>query len=249
MATVTLPYTLTAGTPENVNNLMANLNALVAGANTVDTAQIAAQAVTSAKLAVGATSATYVTTLPSSAVDGQEIYYQSTTAGTGGGSTSMADVGAVWHLRYRSAASGSYKWEFVGGTPTSHQNGGGSTTCAVAFTAYPPVSWTSPTVKVPLAGSYTYSLVVNMTSQTGATSSINYQNLVGSTTGALIGQAQTVVPVGLFGVYYVGGLCGQDSAGDLAVSETLSYAQASFSAGNAVTINHCRIVLTPVRVG
>jgi microcystin-dependent protein len=50
MATVTLPYTLTAGTPENVNNLMANLNALVAGANTVDTAQIAARAVTAAKI-------------------------------------------------------------------------------------------------------------------------------------------------------------------------------------------------------
>lgn len=51
MAQVSLPYTLTAGTPENVNNLVANLNALVAGVNTVDTAQIANNAVTRAKLA------------------------------------------------------------------------------------------------------------------------------------------------------------------------------------------------------
>ena len=57
----------------------------------------------------------FVTSLPAG-YDGQEVFYQSTTAGTGGGaSNSMADVGAVWHLRYRAAASGSYKWEFVGG--------------------------------------------------------------------------------------------------------------------------------------
>ena len=53
MAQVTLPYTLTAGTPENVNNLVSNLNALVTGVNTIDTAQIAASSVTSAKIADG----------------------------------------------------------------------------------------------------------------------------------------------------------------------------------------------------
>jgi hypothetical protein len=35
-------------------------------------------------------------------VDGQEIYFQ-------------AVAGQLWHLRYRSGASGSYKWEFLGG--------------------------------------------------------------------------------------------------------------------------------------
>ena len=40
MAQVTLPYTLTAGTAENVNNLNSNLNALVTGVNTIDTAQM-----------------------------------------------------------------------------------------------------------------------------------------------------------------------------------------------------------------
>lgn len=53
MAQVSLPYTLTAGTPENVNNLMSNLNALVAGVNTIDTAQIASGSVSQAKLAAG----------------------------------------------------------------------------------------------------------------------------------------------------------------------------------------------------
>lgn len=53
MAQVTLPYTLTAGTPENVNNLVSNLNALVTGVNTIDTAQIATGAVTTTQIADG----------------------------------------------------------------------------------------------------------------------------------------------------------------------------------------------------
>jgi microcystin-dependent protein len=53
MATVSLPYTLQAGQPENVNQLVANLDALVAGVNTVDTAQLASGSVTQAKLASG----------------------------------------------------------------------------------------------------------------------------------------------------------------------------------------------------
>lgn len=51
MAIVSLPYTLTAGTPENVNNLNSNLTAIVAGVNQVDTAQLSAGSVTYAKLA------------------------------------------------------------------------------------------------------------------------------------------------------------------------------------------------------
>lgn len=53
MAQVTLPYTLQAGQPENVNNLVANLNAIVAGVNTVSSSQLASGSVTSDKLASG----------------------------------------------------------------------------------------------------------------------------------------------------------------------------------------------------
>lgn len=53
MAQVTLPYTLRAGEPENVNQLTYNLNALVAGINTVDGTQIASNAITSAKIEDG----------------------------------------------------------------------------------------------------------------------------------------------------------------------------------------------------
>lgn len=192
----------------------------------------------------------FVTALPTTPSDGMEVYYQSTTAGTGGGSSnSMADVGAVWHLRYRAAASGSYKWEFLGGAPTSHQNAGGATTCTTGLTNYTPSSWTSPSVKVPLVGTYIYSLIVNLTQQSSSASTLTYQNLVASTTGTLFSQQQAVVPVNIFGSYYIGGLCGQDSSGNLAAGETLSYGQGSFAAANTVTINFCRIELTPMRVG
>lgn len=53
MATVALPYTLTPGQPENVTQLTANLDALVAGVNSVATAQINDAAVTTAKIADG----------------------------------------------------------------------------------------------------------------------------------------------------------------------------------------------------
>lgn len=51
MAQVSLPYQLTAGQPENVNQLMDNLNALRVGVNTVNTVQIADANVTTAKIA------------------------------------------------------------------------------------------------------------------------------------------------------------------------------------------------------
>ena len=154
MAQVSLPYTLTAGTPENVNNLVSNLNALVTGVNTIDTAQIADASITAAKLApgVGGTPPTFVTSLPGSPTDGQEVFYQSTIAGTGGGATdTMATTGAVWHLRYNASAAGSYKWQMVGGS----EIGVTSTTSPTDITSTTPVSLsTNPVLTLPNAGDY-----------------------------------------------------------------------------------------------
>lgn len=54
MAQVSLPYNLQAGQPENVNQLMQNLDALVAGVNSVNSAQIDSGAVGTTELASGA---------------------------------------------------------------------------------------------------------------------------------------------------------------------------------------------------
>ena len=91
----------------------------------------------------------FVTTLPAG-YDGQEVFYQSTTAGTGGGaSNSMADVGAVWHLRYRDAGASGKKWEAVGASPIAVY-----TAATVTISSATPAADTAQRVVVPLAGDY-----------------------------------------------------------------------------------------------
>jgi hypothetical protein len=83
-------------------------------------------------------SAPLVTSLPSTPVDGQECNY-------------LADAvnGVVWHLVYRSAETGAYKWYFTGGSMLgveSTVNQG-----PIATTAYQNLT---PTLVLPLAGDY-----------------------------------------------------------------------------------------------
>lgn len=55
MALVSLPFTLTAGQPENVNNLNSNLTALVTGVNNIDAANITDGSIGVAELATAVT--------------------------------------------------------------------------------------------------------------------------------------------------------------------------------------------------
>jgi hypothetical protein len=81
----------------------------------VNTAQIADGAVTTEKLALGPT---YTSALPSSPIEGQEIYYAANAASS-----------VIWHLRYRFAArSGSGAWEYLGGQPLRAAAGYSDTT-------------------------------------------------------------------------------------------------------------------------
>jgi hypothetical protein len=82
----------------------------------------------------------YVFALPSSPVDGQEIYF-------------IADSpnGVAWHLRYRTAHPAPYRWEFLGGSPlTSFE---GASTGNLGTGAYG-VYGTGPQVQVPIKGFY-----------------------------------------------------------------------------------------------
>jgi hypothetical protein len=104
---------------------------------------------------VAAAIPTYETSLPSSPVDGQEIYY-----------AADATNGVIWHLRYRSASSSSYKWEFVGGSPTrtfTNSTGNGN------------VNWTFSNVvqpNIPLAGDYNFELFVTFKTTTSSTGNV-----------------------------------------------------------------------------
>jgi hypothetical protein len=132
--------------------VLSALQTIVSTVNNLDSANLADGAVTSAKLATGVGAASFVTTLPSSPTDGQEVFYQSTIAGTGGGATdTMATTGAVWHLRWNASAAGSYKWQMVGGSEIGVQ----STTSPTNITSTTPVSLsTDPVLTLPNAGDY-----------------------------------------------------------------------------------------------
>lgn len=77
----------------------------------------------------------FVTALPGSPRDTQEVYL-----------AADASAGVVWHLRYRAAAPGAFKWEFVGGSDLFARTDAPvpTTTDAVA----------GPTITVPVAGEY-----------------------------------------------------------------------------------------------
>lgn len=98
------------------------------------------------QLIVQTPNAPLVTSLPSNAIDGQEVRY-------------LADNtnGVVWNLRYRAGSSSSYKWEFIGGaplynlvSPTSFE----STTSG----SYVDLATVGPSLTVPLAGDYDVSI-------------------------------------------------------------------------------------------
>lgn len=87
---------------------------------------------------------TYETSLPGSPVDGQEIYY-----------AADATNGVIWHLRYRSGSSSSYKWEFVGGASMSTHPSPATQIGPVSLTAN---TWgdisTAINITAPLEGDY-----------------------------------------------------------------------------------------------
>lgn len=62
-----------------------------------------------------------VTSLPGSPVDGQIVFYEADAAN-----------GVIWQLRYRAAATGSYKWEFVGGSNLEKTVDGGESVASTA---------------------------------------------------------------------------------------------------------------------
>jgi hypothetical protein len=79
-----------------------------------------------------------VTALPSNPVDGQEVYFQD---------AAMATAGIMWHVRYRAAAVGSYKWEVIGGSSLFAESTAGQTVTVPTIVP--------PQLVLPLAGEYT----------------------------------------------------------------------------------------------
>lgn len=85
-----------------------------------------------------------VSVLPSTPVDGQEVYYQNAT---------MATDGLVWHLRYRAASASIYKWEYLGGGPYGVEIAGSCSTSSGTY-GDPTSGVVGPTLTIPLSGDY-----------------------------------------------------------------------------------------------
>ena len=89
----------------------------------------------------------WVSALPPSPRDGAEVYFHNGLV--------MPD-GVVWHLRYRSAITGSYKWEYIGGAALTDSASGNVN----LSTAGSNVILTSDIgITVPLAGDYSFEMM------------------------------------------------------------------------------------------
>jgi hypothetical protein len=80
-----------------------------------------------------------VTSLPGTPYDGQEIIF-----------VADSSNGSLWHLRYN-ASGGTYKWEFIGGTPIGDEI---QTSESTSSASYVDLTTVGPQVTVPLAGEY-----------------------------------------------------------------------------------------------
>jgi hypothetical protein len=91
------------------------------------------------------TGATPVSALPGSPADGQTIAF-------------LADAanGVVWQLRYRAAATGAFKWEFIGGAALLSDLFPGSDpgTVSITYTDLDTPASPGPALTLPLAGDY-----------------------------------------------------------------------------------------------
>ena len=181
---------------------------------------------------------TYVTTLPTSPVDGQEIYY-----------AADATNGVIWHLRYRSGG-GTYKWEFVGGSALrGEDNDFRAITNQTAFVSLP----TDPiAVSIPLAGEYAVLQTSQVLVPAGA-------NNFGGISLAITNASDTVQTAATDSTgEFISNPTGDGGTGSVAVAHniyTITTAgwklreQARTGGNYTCTFGRRRIIITPVRVG
>lgn len=104
-----------------------------------------------------------VTALPSTPVDGQEVYLQ------------LSDR-RLWHLKYDAGQSSGRKWAFIGGPPLSNEVLTLETTTSPSYTN---LTTTGPTLTVPVAGEYEIELQATLGNDTTGEQAYMSYNLNG----------------------------------------------------------------------
>lgn len=170
------------------------------------------------------------TALPSSPVDQQSFYY-------------IADAtnGIVWHLRYRSASSSSYKWEFVGGPALSAEVTGEQTSTS---TSYTDLATAGPSITLPLAGDYLVTIAARMINTVANQSALMSYAIGG--TGAQDADAIVVLSSGSSSGPIAYSFRERRKTGLTAVTLTMKYKS---SAGGTCGWTDRFIKAIPIRVG
>ena len=174
-----------------------------------------------------------------------EVFYQSSTAGTGGlGTLSMADSGIVWHLRYRSAG-GTHKWEMVGGNALSCDAEADTGNIAVTLNVFNTLGGAARIV-APLAGNYSYRIECKFYSGTSTEIFTGVKNnatnpAAGTNTSQVL--SQSGVTVNTFSGYHAyEGFVTVATAG-----HELTHVATMAASGN-LNRRGARLIVTPIRV-
>jgi hypothetical protein len=109
----------------------------------------------------------YVTSLPASPSDGQEVFY-----------AADATNNVIWNLRYRSGSASTYKWEFIGGDPLESFQSESSTRSSTAYGDFASVG---PSITAPLVGEY----MAEWTAAGGNNTSGQFDIFIGIQNGAV----------------------------------------------------------------
>ena len=179
------------------------------------------------QLIVQTPNAPLVTSLPSNAIDGQEVRY-------------LADNtnGIIWNFRYRAGSSSTYKWEFIGGAPISTQHDNGTQyTLTHAAGSYSDVL----TKAVPLAGDYLINGACLLTTTSGNDAII----CINTTTSRNINYY--VARMSNAASQYENGNRTIVLSG-LAANTTVALSDYHVAQGSGSTVGNANLVITPIRV-
>jgi hypothetical protein len=152
----------------------------------------------------------------------------------------MADVGAVWHLRYRSASASSYKWEVIAASTLSAEVATSQTTA----TGFPVALATAgPLVTAPLAGDYDVAVGGTLTAATNTGVQMSYD------IGGAAAVSSDGLEVGANGLASIPQVFSFRSKRKTFTASTTALVAKYGSSGGTVTFAFRYLGITPIRVG
>lgn len=181
---------------------------------------------------------TRVSVLPSSPVNGEEVYF-----------VADATAGVIWHLRYNSGSASPYKWEVVGGPPLQSEvvTSANETTSSTSFVA---LTTAGPSIALPLAGEY--DIETSMLCWHSASNGACYMSYdIGATAAANADAAQGNAAVVNIGGFTPRRVRRKTIAAPVTLTAKYATSGATMTVGGTASVlgAHRRMSATPIRVG